>query len=163
MFCYYLSMRCDTHICHINLVSPRNEFIFMINTHSVRILSDYDRDLFCHTAVLCHSITQNTVVGCHVAVPDTRTHTLRIAKNSPCIAIDRSTELKLFAEYSLSELLNRLPFRNGPLPRLMRFCDKCSPHKFEPPCVYGMFSNAMPCKCGPLAKSNETPSHCVHR
>lgn len=77
----------------------------------------------------------------------------------PWMAIDRSTELKLLAEYSLSELLNRLPFRNGPLPRLMRFCDKCSPHKFEPPCVYGMFSSAMPCKCGPLAKSNETPSH----
>lgn len=84
---------------------------------------------------------------------------VRTCANSPCMAIDRSTELKLLAEYSLSELFSRLPFRNGPLPRLMRFCDKCSPHKFEPPCVYGMFSNAIPCKCGPLAKSNETPSH----
>lgn len=73
--------------------------------------------------------------------------------------MDRSTELKLVAEKSLSELFSRLPFLNGPPLFLILFCDKCSPHKFEPPCVYGMFSNAIPCKWGPLANSNETPSH----
>lgn len=83
--------------------------------------------------------------------------------NLPCMAMERSTELKLLAEYSLSVLLRRLPLRNGPVARLIRFCDKCSPHKFEPPCVYGIFNNAMPCNGGPLAKSNGTPSHCFFR
>lgn len=51
----------------------------------------------------------------------------------PCMATDKSTELKLVDESSLSDDLNFL--RNGPAPLRMRFCDKCSPHKFEPPCV----------------------------
>lgn len=76
------------------------------------------------------------------------------------MATDRSTELKLLADNSLSVFFSFLPLRNGPPLRFIRFCDKCSPHKFEPPCVYGILSNAMPCRCGPLANSNETPSHC---
>lgn len=47
------------------------------------------------------------------------------------MATDRSTELKLVVESSLSEFLSFFPL-NGP-PRFIRFCDKCSPHKFEPP------------------------------
>lgn len=73
-------------------------------------------------------------------------HTNRTKHYLPCMATDKSTELKLVAESSLSELLNFLPFLNGPLLRFIRFCDKCSPHKFEPPCVYGILSNAIPCK-----------------
>lgn len=80
----------------------------------------------------------------------------------PWVATDRSTELKLVADSSLSDSCIFLPFRNGPPPlRLMRFCDKCSPQRFEPPWVYGMLSRAMPWRCGPLARSSETPSHCV--
>lgn len=70
--------------------------------------------------------------------------------------MDRSTELKLFADSSLSEFFSF--FRKGPF--RIRFWDKCSPHRFDPPCVYGMLSNAMPCSCGPFASSNDTPSHC---
>lgn len=136
--------------------------VYGINACSVRdcaafaviLLSDYGRDSLFPTIGSVIHLHHYTLVSCHFTHPHIRT------RHSPCIAMDRSTELKLFAEYSLSELRSRLPLRNGPLPRLMRFCDKCSPHKFEPPCVYGMFSRATPCKCGPFAKSNETPSHC---
>lgn len=75
------------------------------------------------------------------------------------MATDKSTELKLTADNSLSELFNRFPLPNGLVLFRIRFCDKCSPHRLEPPWVYGMFSNAIPCKCGPFARSNAIPSH----
>lgn len=76
----------------------------------------------------------------------------------PWIATDKSTELKLVADNSLSVDFSFLPFRNGP-PFRIRFWDKCSPHKFEPPCVYGILSRAIPWRCGPFARSKDTPSH----
>lgn len=75
------------------------------------------------------------------------------------MAIDRSTELKLLADNSLSADFSFLPFRNGPPLFLIRFCDRCSPQRFEPPWVYGIFRRAIPCSCGPFANSSETPSH----
>lgn len=75
------------------------------------------------------------------------------------MATDKSTELKLVVESSLSTLRNFPAPLNGPFLRIL-FCDKCSPHRFEPPWVYGMLSRAIPCKWGPLASSKDTPSHC---
>lgn len=75
----------------------------------------------------------------------------RWINNSPWIAAVRSTELKLLVLSSLSGRFFRLPRR----------CRVwCSPQRFEPPWVKGMFSNATPCKDGPCAKSRGVPSHC---
>lgn len=85
--------------------------------------------------------------------------TLKVAL-IPWMATERSTELKLVADNSLSDSCMFLPFWNGPPPlRLIRFCDRCSPHRFDPPWVYGMLSSAMPCRWGPFARSSDTPSH----
>lgn len=73
------------------------------------------------------------------------------ALSSPWIAAVRSTELKLLVLSSLSGRFFRLPRR----------CRVwCSPQRFEPPWVKGMFSNATPCRDGPCAKSRGVPSHC---
>lgn len=77
------------------------------------------------------------------------------------MAIDKSTELKLCVEISLSPARSFLIRLKGPCAevlRLSRFCDKFSPQRLDPPCVYGMFSSAMPCSATPF-KSNCTPSH----
>lgn len=73
------------------------------------------------------------------------------ALSSPWIAAVRSTELKLLVLSSLSGRFFRLPRR----------CRVwCSPQRFEPPWVKGMFSKATPCRDGPCAKSRGVPSHC---
>lgn len=79
----------------------------------------------------------------------------------PWMAMLKSTELKLWVDISLSALRSFFIFLNGPLLDvllLMRFCDKFSPHKLDPPCVYGIFSSAIPCNEIPF-KSNRMPSH----
>ena len=78
----------------------------------------------------------------------------------PCKAKLRSTKLKLLLDNSLSDLLScSLRKLNGA--GRVRFLTEVSPHKLDPPWVYGMFSKAMPCSDGPLAKSSDTPSHWI--
>lgn len=80
---------------------------------------------------------------------------------SPWMAMDKSTELKLCVEISLSVARRRFILLKGPaldVLRRIRFCDKFSPHRLEPPWLYGIFSKATPCSGTPF-KSSLTPSH----
>lgn len=76
------------------------------------------------------------------------------------MAIDRSTELKLWVEISLSVALSLLILLKGPDVDVLlrsRFCDRFSPHRFEPPWLYGMFNKAIPWSGTPF-RSSLTPS-----
>lgn len=67
-----------------------------------------------------------------------RTRSVWISLKKPWMAIDRSTELKLCVEISLSAARSFLMRLKGPCADVLRrslFWDKFSPQRFEPPCV----------------------------
>lgn len=76
----------------------------------------------------------------------------------PWMAALRFTELKLLVDSSFSLSFLRIGMREVVLTG--RFFPWFSPHRFDPPCVYGMLRSAMPCRACPLASSRDTPSHC---
>ena len=75
---------------------------------------------------------------------------LWLCRYRPWIAAVKSTELKLLVLSSLSGRFFRLP---------RRWRVWCSPQRFEPPWVKGMFSKATPWSEGPCARSKGVPSH----
>jgi hypothetical protein len=77
----------------------------------------------------------------------------------PWMAALRFTELKLLVDSSFSLSFLRIGMREVVLTD--RFFPWFSPHRLDPPCVYGMLRSAMPCRACPLASSRDTPSHCI--